>query len=50
MVKATVMKIDVKDRDKLKEISVATGMHMKFIVGELIDKKYKQVFKKTKDK
>jgi len=41
----TVMKIDVVDRDKLKEISKATGMHMKFILGKLIDKKHKETFK-----
>jgi len=42
----TVMKIDTKDRDNLKKISKETGMHMKFILGQLIDAKYKEVFKK----
>ena len=40
----TVMKIDVVDRDKLKKISQETGMHMKFILGKLIDAKYKETF------
>jgi len=41
----TVMKIDVVDRDKLKAISKETGMHMKFILGKLIQAKYDETFK-----
>ncbi len=40
----TVMKIEIKHRDKLKKISKETGQHMKFILGKLIDAKYKEVF------
>ena len=40
----TVMKIDVKDRDRLKKISHETGRHMKFILGKLIKSEYDKTF------
>ena len=44
----THIKVKVQHRDMLKEISSETGMHMGFIVGKMIDVKYKEVFGNAK--
>ncbi len=44
----TVTKIRIGYRDMLKEISAETGMSMIFIIGKLIDAKYKEVFGNAK--
>jgi hypothetical protein len=43
--KLTVVKILVEDREKLREIASATGMHMYRTLGDMIDKEWRKLKK-----